>query len=219
MYSLVGVHNFENDVKLKFGQSFETKNVQLYPDRYMITVQGTNLSNTEIAVTSNANVVYRTVKNDYAVLVFDASDIIENFRILFKNLDEREAVVKRIQIVKDDVYYADFYSSNWIKEGHDSDGTRILNKGGVSYGPYITLIPGTYRVECEGIGLEHISYDATYIIDNRIVNFDITKVELSDNHLEYEFSVSSTQDDCEVQFFNNSDDLVQIRNLRLQRKY
>ena len=77
MYSLVGVHNFENDVKLKFGQSFETKNVQLYPDRYMITVQGTNLSNTEIAVTSNANVVYRTVKNDYAVLVFDASDIIE----------------------------------------------------------------------------------------------------------------------------------------------
>ena len=57
------------------------------------------------------------------------------------------------------------------------------------------------------------------IIDNRVVNFDITNVELSDNHLEYEFSVSSTQDDCEVRFFNNSDDLVQIRNLRLQRKY
>ena len=220
MYSLVGVHNFENlDLKLKFGQSFETKNVKLYPDRYMITVQGTNLSNTEIAVTSSASEFYRTVKNDHAVLVFDASDIIENFRILFKNLDEHEAVVKKIQIVKDDVYYADFYSSNWIKEGHDSDGTRILNKGGVSYGPYITLIPGTYRVECEGIGLEHISYYATYKIDNRVVNFDITNVELSDNRLEYEFSVSSTQDDCEVRFFNNSDDLVQIRNLRLQRKY
>lgn len=44
--------------------------------------------------------VYRTVKNDYAVLVFDASDIIENFRILFKNLDEHEAVVKKFKLLK-----------------------------------------------------------------------------------------------------------------------
>ncbi|MBQ9538973.1 MAG: hypothetical protein IJU95_06855, partial [Treponema sp.] len=46
-----------------------------------------------------------------------------------------------------------FSSGQNLRDGRDEDGKRILQPGGLSYGPYVALPAGVYSVEIKGKGL------------------------------------------------------------------
>ena len=51
-------------------------------------------------------------------------------------------------------YEFQFGNNYFLKNGTDKDGHREVYAGGISYGPYITLLPGTYEVTITGEDLD-----------------------------------------------------------------
>jgi len=61
---------------------------------------------------------------------------------------------------RDSTFY--FAGDIWLNQGHDDKGIRILSKNGVSYGPYISMTTGVYRIEITGDNLKQAEIYITY---------------------------------------------------------
>lgn len=83
-----------------------------------------------------------------------------------------------------------------IMNGYDSDEGRILHEDGISYGPYMTLESGDYRVVIIGQNLEHCFYTVTP---------DVTILEgrQGNSRIEYVFSLNQKRENIEF-FINNT---------------
>ena len=235
MYNLVGLYDFSNERILESGEKTVTEKKILYPDEYTIIICGENLRDCTVNMTYNPYVEYKrkkklwtrpheiiadsiSIRDKYVVCKFNIADKVNNFQLSISNEGTDEVIITDIKILKNNIYYADFYSSKYLEQGFDRDGVRYLKDGGISYGPYISLVPGTYHVECYGNGLNSISFDAIYRVNDQTAQFDITKIDLSNNHLSYEFEVKTTRQNCEIRFINNSGSTVELEHLRLQRE-
>ena len=111
-----------------------------------------------------------------------------------------------------------FGENQWVENGEDFDGQRVLYTGGLSHGPYITLWPGRYELLIEGSGLSDVKVRAAYGDESRSIY--LAPLEQNDHTLSYAFELTEKVYDAEVQIKNTNEDqefAVNIETISLSR--
>lgn len=130
-------------------------------------------------------------------------------RVYFCRLDTEETFYE---------YSADFYKYPFVSNGFDSDGARYLYNGGISYGPYIDLVPGSYRIYCSGSELDKLSFDSVYKLNNELVWLNLLNVQQDKDHISYEIILTEEINNYETRFFNNTDLAVCIKSISITKE-
>lgn len=73
-----------------------------------------------------------------------------------------ETNCKKIELDKITTYSVLPNNNQHLQFGYDTGNGRIINKEGISYGPYISLSKGSYIVQITGKNLNHGQYTVTY---------------------------------------------------------
>lgn len=92
---------------------------------------------------------------------------------------------------------------------------RYIKQGGESFGPYITLEPGTYQVIVSGDGLTRLEYDSSY--NRGTEHIDIKTDYVDNNKLVYTFYTGTRVQNLEIRFQNNTEDWVLIESARIYK--
>ena len=234
-YSMTGNIKISDNFTIAPGIKYQTRNIELYPDEYYAIVSGSDLDTVEFGinyrpvivrnynkVTSNRpqdisfNVVSRGA--DYAVLSFKIDEPASTLRISAQNNGISYSRVDTVEIIKKYVYHSDFFSSQYLSGGADNKGTRELQPDGVSFGPEMTLVPGTYIMEIEGTCLNFTDFGVTYKKDGEIIPVQGKEVTHTDTRIEYEFTVTETLYGCEFRVSNKSDKSCELKFIRVRFK-
>ena len=158
--------------------------------------------------------------------------LFQNNAIKF-NMDSREAARKKLWKLRDeriilkqgnyivygyenygdmicDIYDYDFVfqEGNWLINGEDINGSRILYENGISHGPYIQFRPGRYRVTIHGKNLSFAELACTYGSENAYL--DIEMITNSDQKMVCEFVVSEKVENGEIVIKNTSANNIEI---------
>ena len=158
--------------------------------------------------------------------------LFQNNAIRF-NMDLREAARKKLWKLRDeriilkqgnyivygyenygdmicDIYDYDFVfqEGNWLINGEDINGSRILYENGISHGPYIQFRPGRYRVTIHGKNLSFAELACTYGSENAYL--DIEMITNSDQKMVCEFVVSEKVENGEIVIKNTSANNIEI---------
>ena len=105
-------------------------------------------------------------------------------------------------------YDFDFHDGNWVVNGEDRQGIRILREAGVSYGPYIEFREGRYRVTIQGDGLLHADYLCLYNAGENEI--DIKMITSENREVVYEFVVTQRCPKGEVLIRNTTSEEIQV---------
>ena len=234
-YSMTGNIKIEDNFTIAPGIKYQTRNIELYPDEYYAVVSGSGLDKVDLGVnfrpvvvrnfnkvTSNrpSDISFKVISrgDDYAVISFRIEEPTATLRISAQNNGEGYSLVETVQVIKKYVYHSDFFSSQYVHGASDDRGTREIYPGGVSFGPEMTLVPGTYIMEVEGTGLNNTEYGVTYKKDGEIIPVEGKAVTHTDNSIVYEFTVTDTLDSCEFRVSNNSDQSCFLKFIRVRIK-
>ena len=234
-YSMSGNITIEDNFTIASGIKYQTRNIELYPDEYYAVIRGSGLDNVELGInyrpvvvsnfnkiTSNrpGDIAFKVISrsDDYSVLSFKIEEPTATLRISAQNTGEGYSVVETVQIIKKYVYHSDFFSSQYVHGASDDRGTREIYPGGVSFGPEMTLVPGTYVMEVEGSGLNNTGFGVTFKKDGEIISVRGSAVTHTDNSIVYEFTVTETLEECEFRVANNSERSCFLKFIRVRIK-
>ena len=103
-----------------------------------------------------------------------------------------------------------------LLNGEDRDGKRYIYQDGGSFGPYITLYPGTYQVTVTGEGLQNAVYDCTYNLEGMPYQIPVNVLDVSDGYIVYEFSIEEITYSIEMRFFNQTSEPVVIDHIDIR---
>ena len=157
-----------------------------------------------------------THTDECIVLHFYISDVANNFQVNITNHDYEEAIVNYVKLTKKYIYYANLYDAKYTKNCTNLQGTRIMYPNSYFYGPYISLPPGTYILECEGESLSHLAYDA--ICNSAENQFTTRELQKNENNLSYEITIDNYSEKCEFRFYNFSEQIIKINDIRVSLK-
>ena len=133
-----------------------------------------------------------------------------NYRIIgFNSYDDM------IRTVSEYVFSFDG-SNNWILNGEDEDGHRIILPKGISYGPYTTLYPGTYTIEITGDNLTFSDIDCTY--NNGEDTLNLMLLENSNKRIVYDVTTKTVLYNAETRVINNSTYPIEINSIKISKK-
>ena len=234
-YSMTGNIKIKDNFTIASGNKYQTRNIELYPDEYYAIVRGSGLDKVDLGInyrpvvvrnynkiTSNrpSDISFKVISrgDDYAVLSFKIEEPTATLRVSAQNTGEGYSVVESVQIIKKYVYHSDFFSSQYVHGASDDKGIREIYPGGISFGPEMTLVPGTYIMEVEGSGLNNTGFGVTYKKDGEMLPVQGTAVTHTDNSIVYEFTVTETLDGCEFKVTNNSDQSCFLKFIRVRIK-
>ena len=110
------------------------------------------------------------------------------------------------------VYEDDVFLIN----GEDEDGVRYLNEGGISYGPYIVIYPGSYRINYYGENLSHAEIDCVYNVNGEAVAIPYEMIEASDTLVSFRIAPQEVIRDVEFRIFNSSDETVVLNSIDIE---
>lgn len=102
--------------------------------------------------------------------------------------------------------------TRYVIGGQDIDGVRQLGAGGISYGPYISLMPGQYQICISGSGLDAADFDVCCGRGSAFLPVDI--VSRSDTEILYTITLHETVTDVEFRILNNSGGTVSLHGIR-----
>lgn len=102
-----------------------------------------------------------------------------------------------------------------LMNGEDVDECRCLYEGGVSFGPYISLYPGTYQVTICGKGLEHLGFDCDYSDNYSLCSIPIESAAVTDDVITYTIHLDSYTTNIEFTLFNNSSEPVTLDRINI----
>lgn len=138
--------------------------VDMLPGAYQVRVTGENLTGMTYDVVSDsgntAYVMYGQKLSDTELIYgFVLSEATPRMEVRFANPNAEPVVLSACEIEAMDVaqlmQFATTFDDNVnLTNGEDVDGVRHLYEGGLSYGPYINLMPGVYEVTITGTNLE-----------------------------------------------------------------
>ena len=234
-YSMTGNITIEDNFTVAPGIKYQTRNIELYPDEYYAIVRGSNLDKADLGInyrpvivrnfnktTSNRpeDISFKVVSRggDYAVLSFKLDAPTSTLRISAQNNSGSYVLVENVQIIKKYVYHSDFFSLQYVSGGSDNRGTRELLPDGVSFGPEMTLVPGTYIMEVEGTDLADTDFGVTCKKDGDISSVEGNAITHTETLIEYEFTVTETLNGCEFRVKNNSDKSCVLKHIRVRFK-
>ena len=158
--------------------------------------------------------------------------LFQNNAIRF-NMDSREAARKKLWKLRDeriilkqgnyivygyenygdmicDIYDYDFVfqEGNWLINGEDINGSRILYENGISHGPYIQFRPGRYRVTIHGKNLSFAELACTYGSENAYL--DIEMITGTDQKIVCDFVAPEKVENGEIVIKNTSANNIEI---------
>lgn len=163
----------------------------------------------------------------YLCFTFTLEEEAENLFVEYRNNSrEAGAYIQYAQIMKNGAWYADFYDSVYVRNGYDEQGMRYLSKGGESFGPFLTLVPGTYTVTCQGSGLDGLVFDSTYYKDGSMYALHKTNVVQEEKRICYDICIEEVVENFEARFFlaagqnknQAADQTAALYGLRIKRK-
>ncbi len=234
MYYLAGRYSYNKEISMNPGKTAKADATVLYPDTYTMICTGENLEAINVEMKYRKTIKYKgnnqiwnrpfdvediRVENgsDYLVCDFSLNEIATDFQPVFTNCGDTNAKVSSVQLFKKYIYYADFWSNKWLKNGIDKEGIRHLNTDAKSYGPYISLVPGKYLIECDGENLNYADFDCLYKDDNGNHSIELKDIDKSGNTISFTINVSKVLNDFQVRFFNNSNEDVTLNKLTVVR--
>lgn len=113
----------------------------------------------------------------------------------------------------------DFYEDENFSRGKNDGGIRYLYEDGISYGPYITLYPGRYRVTFAGKGLDRVSYDCVFRdkMEEELQWVNPVDVVQSAESLCYEVEAEKDMNYFEARIYNYTEDEIVISDLQIEK--
>lgn len=103
----------------------------------------------------------------------------------------------------------------FLINGNDENGIRTIEKGGVSFGPYIDLPEGNYQVIVEGENLEGLYADV--MSEGSTVSHNIMISEFTDTNLKYNVEFTDNASDLEFRLKNEGSNIIRIEKFSLVR--
>ncbi len=117
-----------------------------------------------------------------------------------------------IRYYNEQIVYED---NTCLDNGEDIDGERHIYAGGGSFGPYVTLYPGTYRVEVTGEGLQDLTYDCITSNGSELSGIEVSGAEAYEDLIIYTISIEEKTDNIEFRFFNWSEGEIILDSMRI----
>lgn len=104
-----------------------------------------------------------------------------------------------------------------LMNGEDKGGCRYLYEEGSSFGPYLDLFPGQYRIVVEGSGLEGVYYDCVYNDSGEIITVPAEVERVSGRRIVYTMYVDRYTENVEMRFINYSSNEVLLDTIRIRQ--
>ena len=149
---------------------------------------------------------------------FRLEEATKTLRITAHNNGASNCHIDSFRIVKKYVYHSDFFSSRYVYGGKDDKGIRTLEPDGITFGPDMTLVPGTYIMEVTGAGLTDAGFGVTYKQDGEIRDIPGKVIKHTDSSIEYEFTLDNTTDNCEFKVTTDSGKSCVLNFIRVRIK-
>lgn len=103
--------------------------------------------------------------------------------------------------------------NKYISNGYDTNDGRVLNASGISFGPYINLSRGIYKIEISGENLEKTDYDICFNQGQDKLNL---QEEFRDNNkIIFHFELETNIQKFECRIFNRSDEDIEIKKITI----
>ncbi len=103
----------------------------------------------------------------------------------------------------------------WVINGYDEEGKRLLDKGGVSYGPYITLYEGEYTVTFNGCNLKTAAIDCVFEED-ATGTIPLEEVERTNNTIKCTMKLDGTCHYVQTRVVNSMEDLIELDSIKIE---
>lgn len=116
-------------------------------------------------------------------------------------------------------YQMDFYEDEHFSRGKNEGGMRYLYEDGISYGPYITLYSGRYRVSFTGKGLDRAGFDCVFRdkMEEELQWVQPEDVVQSAKSLYYEVEVGEDMNYFEARIYNHTKDEIVISDFQIEK--
>ena len=102
-----------------------------------------------------------------------------------------------------------------VNNGEDKNGRRYLHEGGVSFGPYTILYPGTYVITINGENLDEAGFDCVYSQDYAPYPIEMTNVNVTEHTITYQITIDENR--CiETTIMNYSSEDVILDQIDIQ---
>lgn len=109
-------------------------------------------------------------------------------------------------ILENEFFEIELKKDYCVANGYDTEQGRILQENGISYGPYMTLKPGNYRVRITGQALD----DCFYTVSPEV---SLLEKNHTDTRIEYVFSLSEETDNIEFYVGNTGSENTILQSI------
>ncbi|MBQ2643966.1 hypothetical protein IJG14_00155 [bacterium] len=235
MYYLAGKYNFNQEISIAPGYIRIAGPTVLYPDTYTMICVGENLESIDVSLEYMKTIKYKgnnqlwnrlfNVDNlavekglNYLVCNFSLSEIASGIRPIFTNKGDKNVKISSVWIFKNYIYYADLWNNKWLSNGYDEKGVRYLKTNAISHGPYITLVPGNYVVECDGENLDFANFDCVFNEGDGLNKIELKNIDKTNSSVRFTINTNEVINNFEVRLFNNSSKDVVIYRLTMRRE-
>ena len=208
---------------------------RLKPGIYEIHMTGTNLDQAEVAcATDGANTHldsydYRTTAEvlSFKIQVFE---VVEDLEVLVRTTTEETVSFSTLtatylsdntEVLADDparsyrpfLYIHRFAENLNLTGGEDIDGVRHLYQDGISYGPYLDMPAGLYKVRITGTNLDLADFDV--VIDSGNTALELMDLQMTATEVTYRVDVAEEVQGLETRVFNRSEETVTLTSLKI----
>lgn len=105
-------------------------------------------------------------------------------------------------------------NNKYLINGEDNADGRVIHQDGISYGPYMSIPAGKYRLEIIGNGLERSVND----IFNSGELIPFTIIDYTDSRIVYNFELTKTVKNIEFRVANKSKDNINLKSIIVKRQ-
>ena len=99
--------------------------------------------------------------------------------------------------------YTYTFNGEFLNNGYDDSGVRVLYPAGFEFGPYITFYEGTYEVTVRGDNIQYVSVDATSFSGTN--HFESSVLSHTEDEMIIRFDTDCDHYEGEVAVYNTSD--------------
>lgn len=198
--------------------------IDLLGGTYRVSVTGENLTGMSYDVVSDSGDVSYTIYNPILsetelTFGFILSGATSRLEVRFFNQDAEpvalaSCVIEEVETTDIMEFSVLFIDNEHLINGEDKDGLRYLYETGLSYGPYLNLIPGIYDVSITGTNLEWAlpKFTSQYGADTHtLYNLQTTSTQIS-----YKVELTDMIQAAEVTLYNPIPETITIEAITIK---
>lgn len=197
--------------------------IDLMQGAYQVRVTGENLTGMTYDVVSisedSSYVVYKQSHSDTELTYgFILSAPASNMEVRFFNQGEKPVTLASCVIEATDVAELMAYSMTFgdgvhLQNGEDKDGVRYLYEQGLTYGPYLSLVPGIYDVTITGSNLQWALPKFTNQYGAQ--SYTLYNLQVTDTYIRYKIQVTELIQEAEITVYNPIPEPIIIESIAI----